>query len=623
LPSNAERTANNDSLNFNHKRAKRNGTLESSRILTIADWRPSIFAIPYEVAYDNPFAHHFHPGIAMRSTAITLGFLVLVSLLSTLKTQAADPYVSAGFMKLPTDIELGAVSAVAVDSKDRVYVLHRGEPPVLAFDSELKFVKGWGTSMFKTAHGLRVDASDNIWTTDNGNHVLRRFNSNGRLLQTIGEVGKPGKGDFQFKSPDDLLFDSDGNVYVADAGNGRIIKYSREGKFISEWGTKGKQKGEFAAAHGLAIDAKNRIYVADRGNERVQVFDNSGKHIADWSGFGNPFGLLVIGDQLLVSQGDIHKLFLLNQEGEIDASWGNPETLLLPHLMAMNSKGVLFVAEVKGNRVQMFKKAKTNKIAVMETALGKRGEASSLLDAKNAGYNAIQMHSGVPEGFKKPIDSSLGLPLGKDESVVESWKAASQKHGVEIMSLCAGSLNKCEIWDEDREVSMRIAKQTIDACHALNVKTMLFPFFGPSNFQTNDEAFNGVAQFMRELLPYAKEKGVIIGIEAPVTTVRVLELMKILEYPENLKIYYDTGNLFKKEDIYETIRKHGKQHFCEIHIKAAGNAVAGMGQIDLAKLAAALDDAEYDRWLVYEANRDGKDPVANRRAIEKLISLRK
>ena len=99
--------------------------------------------------------------------------------------------------------------------------------------------------------------------------------------------------------------------------------------------------------------------------------------------------------------------------------------------------------------------------------------------------------------------------------------------------------------------------------------------------------------------------------------------MKMLEFPEHLKIYYDTGNLFSKEDIYETIRMYGKQHFCEVHIKAAGHLVAGEGKIDLGKLAQALNDAEYDQWLVYEANRSGKDPVANRKAIEKLVSLRK
>ncbi|WP_419193807.1 sugar phosphate isomerase/epimerase family protein [Novipirellula herctigrandis] len=263
-------------------------------------------------------------------------------------------------------------------------------------------------------------------------------------------------------------------------------------------------------------------------------------------------------------------------------------------------------------------------IAVMETALGKSADVSSILDAKTAGYSAIQMHSGNPKSMrKKPIDPAAGLPIGEDPSIVKSWKEASEQHGIEITSLCAGSLNRCQIFDRDREVSMRIAKQTIDACHALDVKVMLFPFFGPSNFQESDEALNGVAEFMKELLPYATAKDVVIGIEAPVTTVRVLELLELLEFPTHMKVYYDVGNLFEKEDIYETIRKYGKEHFCEIHIKASGHSVVGEGQIDLVKLAEALDAAKYDHWLVYEGNRNGKDPIANRKVIEKIVSLRK
>ena len=262
-------------------------------------------------------------------------------------------------------------------------------------------------------------------------------------------------------------------------------------------------------------------------------------------------------------------------------------------------------------------------IAVMETAFGKRADATSIADARALGYAGIQMHSGQPEGFGKGgVDPKSSLAIGQDPSLLEAWKTASETSGVKIVSLCAGSLNKCQIWDRDREAAMRIARQTIDGCNALGVKVMLFPFFGPSRFQDSDEALSGIAGFMKELLPYAEEKGVTIGIEAPVTTVRVLELMKRCGMNAHLKVYYDTGNLFDLEDIYETIAKYGKQHFCEIHIKAAGGAIAGEGKIDLKKLAAALDRAGYEGPLVYEANRYGKEPEANKKAIDKLMALR-
>ncbi|MDE0937865.1 MAG: DUF1080 domain-containing protein [Mariniblastus sp.] len=264
-----------------------------------------------------------------------------------------------------------------------------------------------------------------------------------------------------------------------------------------------------------------------------------------------------------------------------------------------------------------------SKIAVMETAFNKRADVSSFEDARKAGYSAIQMHSGMPVGKKiKKIDSAYSLDLATKKNLIQQWKDASSEHNVKIISLCAGSLNKCEIWGRDRELAMRIAKQTIDACHALDVKIMLFPFFGPSKFQTGEETISGVAKFMEELLPYAKSKQVVIGIEAPVTTKRVLELLSRLKYPKYLKIYYDTGNLFPLENIYETISKHGRQHFCQVHIKPCGAAVVGDGEIDLAKLAASLDEAQYGGWLVYESGKAGKEPAKNRQRIVEIDALR-
>ena len=77
------------------------------------------------------------------------------------------------------------MSAVVVNAQDNIYVLHRGEPPLVAFDAEGKYLRGWGQGLFKVPHGLRIDRAGFIWTTDNGNHVLRKFTSEGRLLGIV------------------------------------------------------------------------------------------------------------------------------------------------------------------------------------------------------------------------------------------------------------------------------------------------------------------------------------------------------------------------------------------------------------------------------------------------------
>src|SRR5687768_5212046 len=132
------------------------------------------------------------------SLAVIVTCLVAIPSLA----HADDAFVSAGFLKLPDSVEVGAMSSVAVDAEDNVYVLHRGSPPVLAFDAKHQFVRGWGEKLFKVPHGLRVDKDGNIWTTDNGNHVLRKFSKTGELLQTIGAEGKGAGGKDGFRAPD-------------------------------------------------------------------------------------------------------------------------------------------------------------------------------------------------------------------------------------------------------------------------------------------------------------------------------------------------------------------------------------------------------------------------------------
>ena len=40
------------------------------------------------------------------------------------------------------------------------------------------------------AHGVRVDAQDNIWTVDEGTNMVVKFSPEGRVLMTMGR--RPG-----------------------------------------------------------------------------------------------------------------------------------------------------------------------------------------------------------------------------------------------------------------------------------------------------------------------------------------------------------------------------------------------------------------------------------------------
>jgi hypothetical protein len=60
------------------------------------------------------------------------------------------------FLKLPAGQSFGLVSRVATDSRDRVYVFQRKDPPVVVFDRDGNYVSAWGTGEVADPHGLKI-----------------------------------------------------------------------------------------------------------------------------------------------------------------------------------------------------------------------------------------------------------------------------------------------------------------------------------------------------------------------------------------------------------------------------------------------------------------------------------
>ncbi len=288
----------------------------------------------------------------MRRTAVVAGAALMLW---------GDAYRSKGVIALPATATIDAVSSVVETTDGRLFVLQRGSPPILEFDRKRVFVRGWGEGLFKTAHGLRLDRQGNLWTTDNGNHVIRKFSPAGQLLATFGEVDVAGADEKHFHSPDDLVFNSKGEIFVADSGNRRIVHLDAAGKFLSAWGSMGTEPGQFKLPHSLAIDSRDRLYVADRNNDRIQIFSPGHKLVAIWTGFGNPFGLLLVGKDLLVSTADVNQVVRLDVDGRVVDRWGGPDVLQSPHFMTLTRSGDLLVAEVIGKRVQIFSRGSHEK----------------------------------------------------------------------------------------------------------------------------------------------------------------------------------------------------------------------------------------------------------------------
>jgi len=241
----------------------------------------------------------------VKSAVGAVALLVLtVATIAAQNASAPNPYrEDTNWAKLPAGAKWGGVISVDPAANGDTWVFHRSDPPLLRFDPSGKVVKSVGEGMVVQAHGMTVDRDGNVWVTDaqikdgKGNQVLK-FSPDGKLLMALGKPGVAGSGTDVFSGPCDVAIAQNGDIFVADGHIAdvpvnRIMKFSKDGKFIKAWGKRGSGPGEFDTPHSIAIDSRGRIFVADRSNSRIQIFDQDGRFIDQWKQFGRPSGIYI------------------------------------------------------------------------------------------------------------------------------------------------------------------------------------------------------------------------------------------------------------------------------------------------------------------------------------------
>jgi DNA-binding beta-propeller fold protein YncE len=251
----------------------------------------------------------------------------------------------------PEGRTLGIASGVAVDSRDRVYVIDREpDPAIVVYDRDGNLITTWGEDVFSVPHELWIDEHDRVLVADCGDHTVRICTADGQVAQTLGTPGVPGAAGMPFNRPTRAVVAPDGEIWVADGyGQECLHRFSAAGELLATFGGRGAGPGRFTLPHSVVCDHRGQILVADREpNNRICVLDHSGRQVAEWRDKRSPCGLFV-GDDGTIYLAD-GSLVILDGDGTELADIPMPEQPTDrphgAHSVWVDRHGDIYVSEV-------------------------------------------------------------------------------------------------------------------------------------------------------------------------------------------------------------------------------------------------------------------------------------
>ncbi len=184
--------------------------------------------------------------------------------------------ISTGLLE--TSYTVGNPYGIAIDASGNVWVTNNGSHNVTELSSTGATI---GTYAVGTnPQGIAIDASGNVWVANNGSGTVTELRSTGATIITV-TVGT---------NPHGIAIDASGNVWVTNSspngGSGTVTELSSTGTPI----------GTYAVGinpFGIAIDASGNVWVVNGNNNDVTKLSPTGAPIGTYAVGGNPYGIAI------------------------------------------------------------------------------------------------------------------------------------------------------------------------------------------------------------------------------------------------------------------------------------------------------------------------------------------
>ena len=184
----------------------------------------------------------------------------------------------------------------------------------VSYEADPAWPKRPASLKWEAVPGIAVDAKDQVYVFTRTPEPVQVYAADGTFVRSWGK---------EIKDAHHIKIDRGGNVWVADIGHHVVQKYTPEGQLLLTLGTKGtagRDRAHLNMPTDMAVAANGDVYVSDGyGNARVVVFDKDGNYLREWGELGH-----------------------------------GPGQFSIPHAIALDSKGLVYVADRNNVRVQVF-----------------------------------------------------------------------------------------------------------------------------------------------------------------------------------------------------------------------------------------------------------------------------